>query len=65
MTSHQRSSIGNETIEEYMLRDYRKPKDFESFLYVSQLLQARGIKIGIEAHRRHRDRCMGTFRGAS
>ena len=61
MTSHQRSSIGNETIEEYMLRDYRKPKDFESFLYVSQLLQARGIKIGIEAHRRHRDRCMGTL----
>ena len=61
MTSHQRSSIGNETIEEYMLRDYRKPKDFESFLYVSQLLQARGLKIGIEAHRRHRDRCMGTL----
>lgn len=61
MTSHQRSSIGNETIEEYMLRDYRKPKDFESFLYVSQLLQARGISIGIEAHRRHRERCMGTL----
>ena len=61
MKSHQRSSIGNETIDEYMLRDYRKPKDFESFLYVSQLLQARGLKIGIESHRRHRDRCMGTL----
>ncbi|MDA1210138.1 MAG: glycoside hydrolase family 2 protein [Bacteroidetes bacterium] len=61
MTSHQRSSIGNETIEEYMLRDYNKPKDFASYLYVSQLLQAKGIKIAIEAHRRHRDQCMGTL----
>ena len=61
MTSHQRSSIGNVTIEEYMLRDYKKPKEFENFLYVSQLLQAHGIKIGIEAHRRNRDRCMGSL----
>ena len=44
MKSHQRSSIGNGTIEEYMLRHYKKPKDFESFLYVSQLLQAHGIQ---------------------
>lgn len=61
MKSHQRSSIGNRTIEEYMLRHYKKPKDFESFLYVSQLLQAQGIQVGIEAHRRHRDRCMGSL----
>ena len=61
MKSHQRSSIGNETIETYMLRDYKQPKDFESFLYVSQLLQAHGIKIGIEAHRRNRARCMGSL----
>ncbi|WP_282088096.1 beta-mannosidase [Aquimarina algiphila] len=61
MKSHQRSSIGNETIEEYMLRHYKKPKDFASFLYVSQLLQAHGIKVGIEAHRRNRDRCMGSL----
>ena len=61
MTSHQRSSIGNETIEEYMLRHYKNPKDFESFLYVSQLLQSHGIKMGIEAHRRNRERCMGSL----
>lgn len=61
MKSHQRSSIGNETIETYMLRDFKKPKDFESFLYVSQLLQAHGIKIAMEAHRRNRDRCMGSL----
>ena len=61
MKSHQRSSIGNKTIEEYLLRDYNKPKDFENFLYVSQLLQAHGIKIGIEAHRRNRYKCMGSL----
>ena len=61
MKSHQRSSIGNVTIEEYMLRDYKKPKDFESFLYVSQLLQADGVNIGFEAHRRNKDRCMGSL----
>ena len=61
MKSHQRSSIGNETIEEYLKRDYNTPKDFENFLYVSQLLQAQGIKIGIEAHRRNRHRCMGSL----
>ncbi|PKQ43949.1 beta-mannosidase [Confluentibacter flavum] len=61
MKSHQRSSIGNETIEDYMLRYYKSPKDFASFLYVSQLLQAYGVQVGIEAHRRNRDRCMGSL----
>ena len=61
MKSHQRSSIGNVTIEEYMLRDYKKPKDFESFLYVSQLLQANGVNVGFEAHRRNREICMGSL----
>ncbi|MAE07455.1 MAG: beta-mannosidase [Bacteroidetes bacterium] len=61
MKSHQRSGIGNATIEEYLLRDYHKPKDFEMFLYVGQLLQARGITIGIEAHRRNMPHCMGSL----
>ncbi|WP_100610011.1 beta-mannosidase [Confluentibacter lentus] len=61
MKSHQRSSIGNETIENYILRYYKDPKDFKSFLYISQLLQAYGLQVGIEAHRRNRDRCMGSL----
>ncbi len=61
MKSHQRSSIGNVTIEEYMIRHYIKPKKFEHYLYVSQLLQAKGIKTAIEAHRQNRHRCMGTL----
>ena len=61
MRSHQRSSIGNETIEEYMLRHYQKPKDFASYLYISHLLQAYGIGEGIHAQRRNRERCMGSL----
>lgn len=61
MKSHQRSSIGNETIEYYMLQDYKKPKDFESFLYVNQVLQAEGIKFALEGHRRAMPYCMGSL----
>ena len=61
MKSHQRSSIGNGTIEYYMLKEYKKPKDFESFLYVNHVLQAEGIKFGLEGHRRAKPYCMGSL----
>ena len=61
MKSHQRSSIGNGTIEFYMLQEYNKPKDFESFLYVNHVLQAEGIKFGLEGHRRAMPFCMGSL----
>jgi beta-mannosidase len=61
MKSHQKHPTGFETIDEYLLRDYKKPKDFESFAYVSQLLQAKGIISAIGAHRRARPYCMGTM----
>lgn len=61
MKSHQRSSIGNVTIEEYMKRDYKDPVDFPMFLYVNHVLQAEGIKMAIEAHRRNMPICMGSL----
>lgn len=61
MKSHQRSSIGNVTIKEYMERDYRDPKDFPMFLYVNHVLQAEGIKMAMEAHRRNMPHCMGSL----
>ncbi|MBN2348071.1 MAG: glycoside hydrolase family 2 protein, partial [Bacteroidales bacterium] len=61
MKSHQRSTIGNETIAEYMDRDYKKPKNFEMFLYVNHVLQAEGIRTGIEAQRRSMPHCMGSL----
>jgi beta-mannosidase len=61
MLSHQKHPRGNQLIREYMLRDYPEPKDFPSFLYVSQVLQAEGIKLGAEYHRRSMPRTMGTL----
>lgn len=61
MASHQRSGIGNLRIKEYMSWDYNIPKDFNDFLYMSQVLQAQGIKIAIEAHRSDMPYCMGTM----
>lgn len=61
MKSHQRSSIGNETIELYMKRDYREPVDFPSFIYVGQVLQGEGIRRAIELHRVQMPYCMGSL----
>lgn len=61
MLLHQKHPRGNALIAEYMKRDYRTPKKFEDFVYVSQLLQAEGIRTGIEAHRRNKPYCMGTL----
>jgi beta-mannosidase len=61
MMAHQRHPRGNQLIREYMLREYREPKDFESFLYVSQVLQAEGIKIGAEHLRRIMPHNMGSL----
>lgn len=61
MAAHQRSGIGNLRIKEYMGWYYDVPKDFEQFLYVSQVLQAHGIRMAIEAHRRAMPYCMGSL----
>ena len=61
MLAHQKNTSGNAIIHDYMLRDYPEPKDFASFLYVSQVLQAEGIKIGTEHLRRNRPRTMGAI----
>ncbi len=61
MKSHQRSSIGNGTIDNYMKRDYKTPKDFPMFLYVGHLLQGEGIKVAMESHRKSMPYCMGSL----
>ena len=61
MLAHQRHPRGNQLVREYMLRDYKQPKDFESFLYVSQVLQAEGIRIGAEHLRRIMPHNMGSL----
>jgi beta-mannosidase len=61
MKQHQRSGAGNPRLIDYLLRDYKQPKNFESFLYVSQVLQAHAIKLSAEHLRRNRPRTMGSM----
>ncbi len=69
MLSHQRcmaderrdKEYGNRLIQWYMDQWYRAPKDFESYIYVSQVLQAEGVKVAMEAHRRAMPFCMGSL----
>lgn len=61
MRHHQRSTIGNVTIKNYMDKYYRNPLNFENFLYVGQVLQAYGIRYAIEAHRRTMPYNMGSL----
>ncbi|MBJ7427944.1 MAG: glycoside hydrolase family 2 protein, partial [Bacteroidia bacterium] len=61
LKTHQKHPTGYKTIQTYMERDYLVPKTFENYVYVSQLLQAEGMKTAIEAHRRAMPYCMGSL----
>jgi len=59
--NHQKHPTGFETINEYMARDFPVPKSLEKYNYVSQILQAYGMKTAIEAHRLAKPYCMGSL----
>lgn len=61
MERHQRNGSANGKIMNYMQQTYRYPSDFQTVLYASQLLQADGIRYGVEHFRRNRGRCMGAI----
>ncbi|WP_070042965.1 beta-mannosidase [Robinsoniella peoriensis] len=59
MEKHQRNNGANGKIMGYLQQTYKYPYDFSSMIYASQLLQADGIRYGVEHFRRNRGRCMG------
>ncbi len=61
LRQHQKHPLGDSTIRAYMERDYRVPEKPDDFSYVSQLLQARGMKIAMESHRFAQPYCMGSL----
>jgi beta-mannosidase len=61
MLAHQKNTRGNQLIKLYMEREFPQPKDFPSFVYVSQVLQAQGIQLGTEHLRRNRPHVMGAL----
>ncbi len=61
MKAHQRSGTGNRKILRYMSHYYKVPRRFDQFLYLSQVLQAEGLKVGMETYRRAKPFCMGSL----
>jgi beta-mannosidase len=61
MEHHQRSGSGNGLMIGQMTDTFRMPKNFESLVYLSMLLQAEGIRYGVEHWRRNMHRVSGTL----
>lgn len=61
MESHQKNAAANGKILQYISDNFLYPKDFESLIYISQVLQGIAVKEGVEHWRRHRGRCMGAI----
>jgi beta-mannosidase len=61
MEQHQKNDSGNSLMVKQMLDSFRLPKDFQSLVYLSLVLQAEGIRYGVEHWRRHMDRVAGTL----
>ncbi len=61
MKNHQKSYIGNGMIASHTRSHFRKPKNFQDFVYKSQLTQQIGIRTAIQSHRARKGHCMGTL----
>jgi beta-mannosidase len=61
MLHHQKHPSGNQLIHAYAEMYLKAPRDFPSFLYLSQVLQGEAMKMAIEAHRRRKPFCMGSL----
>lgn len=61
MENHQKNKDANGKIIFYLSHNFLFPKDFESTLYLTQILQAVAIKHGVEHWRRNRGCTMGTL----
>lgn len=61
MESHQKNAGGNERIAGTMFRYFRFPKDFESFVYLSQIQQGLAIRTAVDYWRSLKPHCMGTL----
>ena len=48
MEHHQRSAVGNGKMVWYMTDHFRLPRDFPSLVYLTQVLQAEAMRIGVE-----------------
>lgn len=59
--AHQKHARGTKLIDAFIKKYYPAPKSFEDYVYMSQLSQAYGMEIAIEAHRKAKPYNMGTL----
>ena len=59
MDQHQKNASGNSLMVGQMLDTFQLPRDFENLVYLSLVLQAEGIRYGVEHWRRHPERVAG------
>ncbi|HEY0198229.1 MAG TPA: glycoside hydrolase family 2 protein [Rhodanobacter sp.] len=63
MRAHQKfdSGNGNQRLLLYIRKYYGEPRDFESFVYLSQVMQAEGIELASDHLRSSRPQSMGSL----
>ena len=63
IAAHQKHARGTRQIDDFINRYYPnvQPKDFEKYVHLSQLSQAYGMEVAIEAHRTAKPYNMGTL----
>lgn len=61
MENHQKNGGANGLILYYLSAYFQYPADFDTLIYVSQILQAEAIRYGVEHWRSNRGRCMGAL----
>ena len=61
MESHQKNKDANSILLNCISKNFLFPRDFESLLYLTQILQGIAIKYGVEHWRRNRGICMGAL----
>ncbi|MBR4719238.1 MAG: glycoside hydrolase family 2 protein [Lachnospiraceae bacterium] len=61
MESHQKDPEAGGRILQYLSQEFLYPKDFESLLYITQIMQGLAVKKAAEHMRRNRGQCMGAL----
>jgi len=61
MRAHNKALIGNSVLDKYIKMYYKLPKDFDSYIYVTQLVQDACMKLSFETHRRWMPYTMGSL----
>ncbi len=59
--AHQKHARGEKLIMDHVIKYFGEPKDFEDYVYLSQLSQSLGMEIAISAQRSSRPRSMGSL----